>query len=144
MKATTISVIALAMTTATGLAIAQDDAANEPYSNQPEVATARLDNFAPMTRSERLRHYLTGTFGRKALARNAMHAEFGQLTKFPKEWGSDGRGFATRVGSGFGQHFIRKTLEYGASSICMKTIVTCGRARRASSSGPAMPSQARS
>ena len=63
MKATTISVIALAMTATTGLATAQ------------EVASPQIDDFAPMTRSERLRHYLTGTFGRKAIARNAMQAE---------------------------------------------------------------------
>ena len=115
MKMNTICVFALAMTTVTGLATAQ--AATEPESNQPELASPRIDEFTPMTRKSRLRHYLTGTFGRNAMARNAMRAELGQIAHSPKEWGRDGGGFATRVASGFGQHFVRKTLEYGASTL---------------------------
>lgn len=97
-------VLAMAMTT-TGLAVAQ------------EITDQEATSLAPMTRSERFHEYLRGMFGRKALAMSATHAELGQLTNTPKEWGGGAEGFAKRLGSGYGHHFVRKTLEYGMSSI---------------------------
>lgn len=115
MKTQLISVIALAMTTTAGIATAQN--ASDPELKPPAVESPICDDFIPMTRSERLRHYLGSTFGPKALARSALRAEFGQATKTPKEWGSGAGGLATRFGSAFAQHFTRNTLEYGASSL---------------------------
>ena len=69
-----------------------------------------------MTRSERLRQYLTGTFGPTSLARAAASAGFSQLQESPTEWSQDGRGYAERLGNAYAKHVIRGTLQYGASS----------------------------
>jgi hypothetical protein len=79
-------------------------------------ASAEDRDYAPMTRSERFRHYLTGTFGPKALNRPAAGAEFMQLRNVPKEWGSNSEGFGPRLGSELAQHIIRGTMQYGVSA----------------------------
>lgn len=72
--------------------------------------------FTPQTRSERLRNYLTGTFGPGSLAGVVAHAGFDQARNSPTEWGQGSEGFADRLGNAYAKHFIRHTLEYGASS----------------------------
>jgi len=115
MKVRLISVVALAVTTSAGISNGQDTMGSGP--TQAAMQSPETDNFAPMTRSERVRAYLLGTFGRKALAGSAMHAEIGQLTHDPKEWGGNPAGYGARFGSAFAQHIIRGTLQYGASAL---------------------------
>ncbi len=73
--------------------------------------------FVPMTRSERFRDYLNSTFGYRALARNSVRAEIGQIRNDPKEWGGRAPGFAKRLGSGFATNVIRQSLKYGLSGV---------------------------
>jgi hypothetical protein len=94
-----------------------DDAADATAESTPESADGSRPSgiaFTPMTRSERLRHYLASTFGAGSLARATLSAETGQITRSPKEWGRDPGGYAARFGSAFAHHVIRGTLEYGA------------------------------
>jgi hypothetical protein len=84
---------------------------------QPRGLTPEIDDYAPMTRSERFRKYLTSTFGPKAINKATAAAEIDQLRHVPHEWGKNPAGFGTRFGSVFAQHFVRGTLQYGASAI---------------------------
>ena len=108
-----ISVAALLITAAgTAFALDADGAEGIPSgSSQPQGV-----EFTPMTRSERLRNYLTGTFGPGSLARAAARAGFDQVLDRPTEWDSNGRGFADRLGNAYAKHIIRQTLQYGAST----------------------------
>jgi hypothetical protein len=80
------------------------------------AASAEADEYIPMTDSERLRDYLTGTFGTAALEKTAASAEMMQLQNIPIEWGKSPAKYGVRLGSAFAQHFIRGTLQYGVSS----------------------------
>src|SRR5947208_2167865 len=88
MKLRLVSVVALAMTTTAGISNAQDNMGSD--LNQPAIQSPETDAFTPMTRSERFKHYLVSTFGRKALASGAMRAELGQVRHDPKEFGAHG------------------------------------------------------
>jgi hypothetical protein len=99
MKANTISLIALAIGTATG------------------VATAQIPEYSPLTHSEQFREYLNNSFGLEALGHAAAHAEISQLSNSPNEWGQGTAGYGARFGSTLGRHVIRQTLKYGASSL---------------------------
>jgi len=114
MRTHNIATMAAVLIAAAGTAIAADVAESEPapvVSNQPATV-----EFTPMTRSERLRNYLSGTFGPASIARAAATAGFGQLNDSPKEWGQGGQGYADRLGNAYAKHIIRRTLEYGAAS----------------------------
>lgn len=115
MRTSIIITMAAALTTAAGIAPAQDadKSAPEAFTSQG----ARTVEFTPMTRSERLRGYLTGTFGPGSLAGALAHAGLGQLKESPKEWGQGSSGFADRLGDAYARHIIRGTLQYGASSL---------------------------
>ena len=101
-------------TTTAGIETADETIVFEPA--QSAGASVSHDDFAPITHSEQLRHYLTGAFGPKALNKTAASAGIMQLRNAPKEWGRNPAGYGSRFGSAFAQHFIRGTLQYGASA----------------------------
>jgi hypothetical protein len=88
-----------------------------PKTQQAVVSIAPENEFGPMTRSERLRSYITGTFGLKALANTGAKAELNEIRNNPHQWGRTAGGYGKRLGSGLAQHVIRGTLQYGASSL---------------------------
>lgn len=95
-----------------------DGAATAPSTQSADKSvSSETDTFSPMTRSERFKHFLTGTFGRKALARSAVGAEIGELRHAPKEWGTGPSGYGARFGSAFAHHIVRGTLQYGAAAV---------------------------
>ena len=114
MSIKTTAAISVAILMATGAA----------WSREPEAAMVELVvlvkpqtvEFTPMTRSERLRNYLTATYGTRTLAESALHAGFEQLTNKPEEWGQGGKGLAERLGNGAAKRIIRGTVEYGISN----------------------------
>jgi hypothetical protein len=79
-----------------------DDSGQQLTLPQPEI-----DDYAPMTRSERFRKYLTSTFGPKAINESTAAAEINQLRDIPGEWGKQPASFGTRFGSVFAEHFVR-------------------------------------
>lgn len=80
------------------------------------ISTNIPEDFAPLTRSERLRLYMTGTFGPKSVAESAAGAAINTLRDAPHQWGQSAGGYGTRLGSGMAQHAIRGTLQFGLSS----------------------------
>jgi len=99
-----------ALCLAAGSAFAGDAAETEAasaVSSQPAGV-----EYSPMTRSERLRNYLTGTFGPGSIVKAGASAGLSQLSDSPKEWG-----YGERVGNAYAKHIIRGTLQYGASSV---------------------------
>jgi hypothetical protein len=106
--------LALGTAITTPLAVAQD----RPQADRSAaVSTPPPAQFVPMTRSERFRHYLVGTFGPESIFRAAASAGIGQARNVPKEWGGGAEAYGERFGNAFARHIIRGTLDYGASSV---------------------------
>jgi len=72
--------------------------------------------YVPPSASERLRQYVTSTFGPGAVLRATAAAGIGQWQGTPKEWGGGPEALGDRVGNSFAKHVIRKTLEFGAAA----------------------------
>jgi hypothetical protein len=115
MKTHRTILIALAMSSAAGIAGAQDTPAAGPI--RPAVQATEITEYLPLTNSEHLRLFLTDTFGAEPVAGSMARAELNQLRDVPKEWGKGGAGFATRLGSGLGQHLVRQTMKFGAAKL---------------------------
>lgn len=115
MRASIIFVLA-ALTVGRGAALVEEEAFLDPSPvvfSQPSNPV----EFTPMTRSERLRSYLTGTFGPGSLAKTAVRAGLDEWIDSPKEWGQDAAGYGQRFGNAESKHIIRHTLEFGAASL---------------------------
>ena len=115
MRISIIVAMAASLTTVAGVATAQDAADTDP-APVASRSSLRLVEFTPMTRSERFRNYLTGTFGPNSLARSMARAGLDQLRDSPAEWGQGSAAFSERVGNVYAKHIIRRTLELGATS----------------------------
>jgi hypothetical protein len=85
-------------------------------SAPPATSRPRDVDFTPMTRSERVREYVKGTFWPGSLAATTARAGIDQLLDKPKEWDSDSNGFAKRLGNVYAKHIIRQTVQFGAST----------------------------
>jgi hypothetical protein len=75
-----------------------------------------VKEYTPLTASERWKNYLIGAFGPEALLRAAAGAGIRQWEGSPKEWGGGALAYGERVGNGYAEHIIRKTLESGAAA----------------------------
>jgi hypothetical protein len=114
--AVSLTLMALTITPARAADTPPPPDASDQESTQAVITTSEAGDFAPMTRSERFRNYLTGTFGLKALNKSAATAEIMQLQNVPVEWGKNPAGFGARFGSVFAQHLVKGTLQYGVSA----------------------------
>lgn len=115
MRIRSLITMAAVLSTVAGSALAQDMAGSDPAPAFTQSTRQNVE-FVPMTRSERLREYLTGTFSLGSLGGAMAHAGLDQWRDNPKEWGSDGGGFAQRFGNAYAKHIIRRTLEAGAAA----------------------------
>ena len=61
--------------------------------------------------------YVKHTFGKQAAIRTGSSAAIQQLRNSPHEWGHGVKGFGKRVGSSFGQHVIKNTIQYPIAAI---------------------------
>jgi hypothetical protein len=100
-------------TTSAAPAIADDRSGSD---HAPAGSRSPAPQFSPMTRSERFRNYMVSVFGYEAILRSAAGAGIRQASGTPKEWGGGAEAYGERVGSGYAQHFIDRTLQYGISS----------------------------
>ncbi len=107
-------ILAAAIVASTSSAFAGDG----PSSGSGAMAASRptADEFEPMTRSERLAHYVTGLVDPESIFRALASGGIRQAEGSPKEWGGGAQGYSYRVGDSFARHVIRNTLEYGASA----------------------------
>ena len=77
---------------------------------------------APAQSAEKTQHpyrskYVKDTFGKRAAVRTGASAGIQQLRNSPHEWGRGGSGFGKRVGSAFGQHIIKNSIQYPIAAI---------------------------
>ena len=63
-------------------------------------------------RNERFKRYLNKTVG-TGLIGVGIGATFQQISNNPPEWEKNGKGFARRLGSNFGENAIQETVAYG-------------------------------
>jgi hypothetical protein len=73
--------------------------------------------FQPQTQSERLHHYLAGTFSAESVLRSAAGSAILQWADTPTEWGQGAEGYARRFGNSYAQHIMRQTIMYGAADL---------------------------
>lgn len=82
----------------------------------PFAEGAARPEFVPMTASERFRLYLRRAFAPGSILESAAGAGIRQWENTPKEWKQGAEGYGDRLGSAYATHFIRESLEYGASA----------------------------
>jgi hypothetical protein len=61
--------------------------------------------------------YVKRTYGPVAVGRSAVGATLAQGTDTPQEWGQGAAGFGRRFASAFGQHIIKKSIEYPVAKL---------------------------
>jgi hypothetical protein len=106
----------LALLTAAPAALAfADDPANPPSKAALNSRPTAVE-FVPMTRSERLRDYLTSLVNGEAVVRAAAAAGIRQAADSPKEWGGGAEGYGDRLGNAFAIEVMRRTLQHGAAA----------------------------
>ena len=71
----------------------------------------------PITGRDRLRWYLRSTISPLSFVTSAASAGFGQWRDTPKEWREGAEGYGLRFASSYGEHVVRETLAFGASSV---------------------------
>src|SRR5262249_51651638 len=96
----------------TPLAFAEDTADPTTVDAGPPPA-----QFTPMTKGERLGHYVYGLVDAESVIRAAASGGIRQASGSPKEWGGGLEGYGYRVGNSFAQHFIDSTIQFGISSV---------------------------
>jgi hypothetical protein len=104
----------------TQLCLGQTTQSNEDRNRAMPAADAVASQqltFTPMTKEERLHHYLRTTFNLESVLRSGFGAGISQWQNTPSEWGQGTEGYATRVANSYGQHVIRQTMMFGASSL---------------------------
>lgn len=69
-----------------------------------------------MTRSERLRYYLTGLVSVESIVRAGASAGLKQFSNKPPEWGGGMEGYGYRYGDVFAQHVLRTTIQSGVAA----------------------------
>jgi hypothetical protein len=79
-------------------------------------ATSSQPGFALVTGGDRLRWYLKATISPLSFVTSAASAGFGQWRERPKEWREGAEGYGLRFASSYGEHVVRETLMFGASS----------------------------
>ena len=93
-------------------------------STQPGYSVMRLflkssnpEDFAPLTRQERLRIYLARTYGVGSTLGAATVGGFEQWINTPSEWGHGSEGYRKRFANAYATHIIQGTTEYGFSAL---------------------------
>jgi hypothetical protein len=118
MNSRTILLLTFATAAPATLAVADD--AITPQSETTVVSTVSpavtAADFAPMTRTERLRQYLTGLVDPESILRVAASSGIRQAENSPKEWGGGAEAYGERFGEAFAQHVIRRTLQSGTAA----------------------------
>ena len=61
--------------------------------------------------------YVKHTFGRSSFMRTGVGAGIQEARNNPREWGRGAAGFGKRLASGFGEHVIKGTIEFGVATV---------------------------
>jgi len=61
--------------------------------------------------------YAKHTFGKSSLIRAGAGAAIQQARNNPREWGGGVAGFGKRLASGFGEHVVKGTIEFGVATV---------------------------
>ena len=88
--------------------------AQTPAGATPAVKPAAL---APLTARERVRLYLTQTYGPVTIVRAAASGGISQWADVPKEWGQGADAYGQRVGNAMAKRALRGALEHGAAAL---------------------------
>lgn len=75
------------------------------------------ENLVPLSQQERVRLYLTRTYGMGSTLGAAAAGGFEQLINTPNEWRQGSQGYRNRFASSYATHVIQRTIEYGASAL---------------------------
>ena len=78
-----------------------------------ECQRQTVEDFVPMTRTDREVEYIRGLVGPSAFVYSAAQAGIGQARERPDEWGQGARGFGLRMGSAYAAHVVGTTVTDG-------------------------------
>jgi hypothetical protein len=95
-----------------GRVIAQSISAMRLQSVAITLLLAASAQPAEKTRHPYRSEYVKHTFGKRAAVYTGASAGLQQLRNSPHEWGQGGAGFGKRIGSAFGQHIIKNSIQY--------------------------------
>lgn len=84
------------------------DAASAAGSSQPAPA--------PISEGDRLRWYLKAAVNPLSFVTSAASAGWGQWRDRPREWRQGAEGYGRRWASSYGEHVVRETMVFAASS----------------------------
>jgi hypothetical protein len=83
----------------------------------PATAASRQSQFTPPTQRERTRRYFKSLGSPFALIAAVAGAGISQWQNTPSEWKQGAEGYGKRFANSYGQHIVRQTLMFGASSL---------------------------
>jgi hypothetical protein len=78
-----------------------------------ECQRRTVEDFVPMTRTDREVEYIRGLVGPSAFVFSAAQAGLGQARDRPHEWGQGAEGFGLRMGSAYAAHVVGTTVTDG-------------------------------
>jgi hypothetical protein len=81
------------------------------------ITLTTIQEFTPLTASERWRRYFVGAYGPGAIAKAAAAGGIEQWRDTPKEWRGGAEAYGDRFGSSYAKHVIESTLENGAAAL---------------------------
>ena len=85
-------------------------------SQTDSTVTQRQSNYVRPAANERFKRYLNKTVG-TSLIGVSIGATINQIAEVPPEWKRNGKGFARRFASSFGENAIQETVAYGLEEV---------------------------
>ena len=81
------------------------------------ILAASLASGAVQSNHPYRRQYVKDTFGKKAAIGTTGGAVVSHVRNSPHEWGRGPSGLGKRVGSAFGEHIIKNSIQFGVASV---------------------------
>jgi hypothetical protein len=87
------------------------------FTSMASSAVHRQTPHEPSHGKLRVTQYRKSTFGPGAVARSAAGAGVQQWRNHPRQWGHGVKGYGRRFASGFGQHAVKNTIQFGVGAL---------------------------
>lgn len=110
-----LSTKALLLSPALGFVLASAQTTTAPQ--EVAIPGGQVINYTPITGKERLKWYISTTFGPAGISGNVVSGAFGTALDRPSEYGPHWEGFGERVGMGLAGNTVNNAMEAGIGSL---------------------------